>query len=88
MVRSVISTIKRMYSHVAFKLKLKKIVCDLCATLARKHKHLVPAYSYREVATRWRNLTTLINLVDTKAERDAYTVGIYCNLNSLLVIVV
>lgn len=72
MLSSVISTIKKDDSHVAFKLKLEEIVCDLCSTLARKHKHLVPAYSYREVATRWRNLTTLINLVDTK-EKGMFT---------------
>lgn len=53
---------------MAIKLKLEEIVGDLGATLTREHKHLVPAYSYREVATRWRNLTALINLRDREAE--------------------
>lgn len=49
---------------MALKLKLEKVIGDFGSTLTRKHKHLVPAYSYREVTARWRNLTTLINLLD------------------------
>lgn len=56
------------YSHVAFKLKLEEIVGDFGSALTRKHKHLVPAYSHWEVATRWRNLTTLGNLMDAGGE--------------------
>lgn len=53
---------------MAFKLKLEEIVGDFGSALTRKHKHLVPAYSHREVATRWRNLTTLGDLMDTGGE--------------------
>lgn len=63
---------------MAFKLKLEEIVGDLGSTLTRKHKHPVPAYSYREVATRWRNLTTLIDLMDTKAETETLTHIVQC----------
>lgn len=50
-------------------LKLEEVVGDLGSTLTRKDEHLVPAYGYREVAARRRDLTTLIDLMDTKAER-------------------
>lgn len=53
---------------MAFKLKLEEIVGDFGSALTRKHKHLVPAYSHREVATRWRNLTTLGDLMDAGGE--------------------
>lgn len=56
-------------SHVPLELKLEEVVGDLGSTLTRKDEHLVPAYSYREVAARRRDLTTLIDLMDTKAER-------------------
>lgn len=56
------------YTHVAFELKLKEIVGDFGSTLTREHKHLVPAYSYRKVATGWRNLATLINLKNATKE--------------------
>lgn len=73
---------RQTYSHVALELKLEEVVGDLCSALARKHKHLVPAYSYGEVAARWRNLTALIDLTDTKAETQALT---HRTLNVLLV---
>ena len=78
---------RRVYTHVAFKLKLKKVVCDFGSTLTRKNKHLVPADSYREVATRWRNLTTLIDLMATKTEMKAsaqYTTVLFCVSISML----
>lgn len=53
---------------MAVELELEEVICDLGSALTRKHKHLIPAYSYREVAARWRNLTTLINLIETTAE--------------------
>lgn len=37
-------------SHVALELKLEEVVGDLGPALTRKHKHLVPAHGYREVA--------------------------------------
>ena len=61
---------QRVCSHVALELELEEVVGDLSSTLTRKHKHLVPAYSYREVAARWRNLTTLVDLMDTKEETE------------------
>lgn len=62
-----------VYSHVPLEFKLEEVVGDLGSTLTRKHKHLVPAYGYREVAARWRNLTTLIDLMVTKAETETLT---------------
>jgi len=58
---------------VAFELKLEEVVGDFGSTLTRKHKHLVHADGYREVAARWRDLTTLIDLIDTKAETELLT---------------
>lgn len=55
-------------------LKLEEVVGDLGSTLTRKDEHLVPAYGYWEVAARRRDLTALIDLMDTKAEaRDFNT---------------
>lgn len=54
---------------MAFELKLEEIVGDFGSTLTREHKHLVPADSYRKVATGWRNLTTLIDLKSTTREK-------------------
>lgn len=68
---------KGLCSHVALKLKLKEVVSDLGSTLTRKHKHLVPAYSYREVAARWGNFATLINLTDTKTKRQELTLTLH-----------
>lgn len=53
------------HTHVAFKFELEEIVGDFGSTLTGEHKHLVPADSYRKVATGWRNLTTLVNLKST-----------------------
>lgn len=64
---------ERLCSHVAFELKLEEVIGDLGSTLTREHKHLIPAYGYREVAARWRNLTTLVNLMNTKAETGRLT---------------
>lgn len=61
---------KNIYSHVALELKLKEVISDLGSALTRKHKHLIPTNCYRKVAARWRNLTTLIDLVDTEAQRQ------------------
>lgn len=58
---------QKIYTHVAFKLKLEEIVGNLSSTLTRKYKHLVSAYSHREITTGWWNLTTLVDLMDTKA---------------------
>ena len=58
---------------MALELKLEEVVGDLGSTLTRKHKHLVPANSYREVAARWRNLTTLLDLMEPKAEEETFT---------------
>lgn len=55
-----------VYSHVALELKLEEVVGDLGSALTREHKHLVPAHSYREVAARWRNLATLVDLWKTQ----------------------
>lgn len=64
----------KLCSHVALEFELEEIVCDLSSTLTRKHKHLVSAYSNREVTARRRNLTTLIDLMDTKGrDRDVNT---------------
>lgn len=73
---------QRVYSHLALELKLEEVVGDLGATLTRKHKHFVPAYGYREVAARWRNLTTLIDLMDTKGETLTHTVQCWWALYS------
>lgn len=67
-----------VYSHVALELKLEEVVGDLGSTLTGKHKHLVPANGYREVTARWRNLTTLIDLMDTKAETETLTHTVKC----------
>lgn len=53
---------------MAFELKLKEIVGDFGSTLTREHKHLVLAYSYRKVATGWRNLAALVNLKNATKE--------------------
>lgn len=58
------------FLHVALELKLEEVVGDFGSTLTRKHKHLVPAYGDRKVAARWRNLPTLINLMDKKTETE------------------
>lgn len=55
---------------MAFELKLEEVISDLGTALTGKHKHLIPAHSYREVAARWGNLTTLVNLVDPKPKRN------------------
>ncbi len=68
----------RVHSHVALELKLEQVVGDLGSTLTRKHKHLVPANGYREVTARWRNLTALIDLMDTKAETETLTHTVQC----------
>lgn len=65
-------------SHVSLELKLEEVVGDLGSTLTRKDEHLVPAYGYREVAARWRNLTTLIDLMDTKVEAAMLTHTGHC----------
>ena len=72
---------------MAFELELEEVVGDLGSTLTRKHKHLVPAYGYREVAARWRNLTALIDLMDTKAETEMLLRTVFvCVLLSMLYI--
>lgn len=58
---------------MALELKLKEVVSNFGSTLSRKHKHLVPAYGDREVAARRGNFTTLIDLMDTKTERQTWT---------------
>lgn len=58
--------IEKLCSHVALELELEEVIGDLSSTLTRKHKHLVSAYSYREVTARWRDLATLIDLMDTR----------------------
>lgn len=63
---------KKIYSHVAFKLKLKQIIGDFGSTLTGEHKHLIPTYSDREVTARRRNLPTLVNLVDTKSKESRW----------------
>lgn len=69
------------YTHVAFEFKLEEIVGDFGSTLTREHKHLVHAYSYRKVATGWRNLTALIDLKNATTVKEALkqTVMVVCH---------
>lgn len=53
-------------SHVAFEFKLKEVVGDLCSTLTREDKHLIPTYGYWEVTTGGWDFTALFNLKETK----------------------
>lgn len=74
---------------MALELKLEEVICDLGSTLTRKHKHLIHAYGYGEVAARWRNLPTLIDLMGKQAETETrqhtHSISRHFTLNELLI---